>query len=78
MCLYIKSKLLFVNFRRLLAHTSAGPRRATISHVEGTEVFARAANLRTKILDLEGFDSSRASILRGAILRSMGGWQARG
>ena len=39
-----------------------------------TVPYAPMANLRTKILDFRGFDSSRILSLRGGILMSIGGF----
>ena len=45
--------------------------RATTAMVDN-ESDPSTANLRTKILDSRGFDSSRVSILRGGIIMSIG------
>ena len=36
------------------------------------DVAVHTANLRTKVLDIRGFDSSRVLVLRGGILMSIG------
>ena len=43
-----------------------------ITRIYTTKKRLRTANLRTKILDFRGFDSSRIFILRGGILRPIG------
>ena len=47
-----------------------GARQPSTTAAESMTATAGTANLRTKILDVRGFDSSRILILRGGILMS--------